>query len=65
VGRRKGCVKYIKRNVLVGKAMKESDMGSVQGRGGETENKPAVICIKTINKELRRKLWRPGRKREI
>jgi len=46
VGRRKGWVKYIKRNVLVGKAMKESDVGKVQGRGGETENKPAVICSK-------------------
>jgi hypothetical protein len=37
---------YIKKNVLVGKAMKERDVGSVQGRGGETENKPAVICSK-------------------
>jgi hypothetical protein len=46
VGRRKGCVKYIKRNVLVGKAMKQSDVGNVQGRGGGTENKPAVICSK-------------------
>lgn len=46
MGRRKGCVKYTKSNVLVGKAMKESDVGNLQGRGGETENKPAVICSK-------------------
>jgi len=46
VGRRKGCVKYIKKNVLVRKAMKERDVGKVQGRGGETENKLAVICSK-------------------